>query len=200
MTDTTKPERSPAYIVTKPVRLAFASLFEPSPPVKGETDTDKFRYQVTILIPPDVDLTPFKLALKHAAQEKWGNTIPPLKHNPIQPCAGVDYAGFEDGWHFIRLKSKFQPGVVDQRLQQVIDPALVYSGCWAHVDTNAYAYDNQFGKGISFGLNNVQFVRDGDRLDGRAAISDVFEPIEGFETDTPAAAEAAASADDMFAT
>ena len=48
----------------------------------------------------------------------------------------------------------------------------------------AFAYDNNGNVGVSFGLNNVQKLREGTRLDNRVAATDEFtadltqEPVD----------------------
>jgi hypothetical protein len=42
---------------------------------------------------------------------------------------------------------------------------------------NAYAYNQAGNKGITFGLNNVQKVADGERIDGRAEASEEFADL-----------------------
>lgn len=52
-----------------------------------------------------------------------------------------------------------------------------YSGCYARVTYNASAFDHEAGnKGVAFYLNNVQKVRDGDKLSSRVAVENEFEP------------------------
>ena len=43
---------------------------------------------------------------------------------------------------------------------------------------SVFAYDKAGNRGISFGLNNVQKLGDGERLDGRLKAEDDFDPIE----------------------
>jgi hypothetical protein len=54
-----------------------------------------------------------------------------------------------------------------------------YSGCYARVSYNASAFDHEKGnKGVAFYLNNIQKVRDGDKLTSRTAAEDEFEAVE----------------------
>lgn len=176
----------PTELVTPPVRLAFPALFEPRPVFKG---ADEKKYQAVLLLPPGTNMQPFAAAMKAAMLEEW-KEVPKLRPDkqPVRPCVG-DYAGFDEGWHFIRVSSKYMPTVVDQRRQEVIDRERVYPGCWVRVHINAFAWSHQTGgKGVSFGLNAVQLVRDDERLDGRKKPEDLFDPIEiegdgGFDGD-----------------
>lgn len=167
-------------IVTVPVRLAFPALFQPKAVAKGNPD---LKYQATLLLPPSCDLKPFIVAAKAAMVAKWGQegaTMKlPARNNPIKDCAEKDLDGYEEGWRFINCKSKYAPTVVDQRRQPILDETKVFAGCWVRAAINAFAYDHpQGGKGVSFGLNAIQLVRDDTRLDGRKSATDLFDEIE----------------------
>ena len=53
------------------------------------------------------------------------------------------------------------------------DREAFYPGCYARASVTAYAYDN-VSKGVAFGLSNLMFVKDGERLDSRT------DPTEDF--------------------
>lgn len=164
-------------IITQPVRLSFPSLFEKKPTARGG---DRLAYQAAILLPPDTDLAPYHAAMKAAMLDKFGKVLKlPAAKNPIKDCAEKDLDGYDEGWHFINVKSGYQPSVVDQRRQEIIDPERIYAGCWVRMHINAWCWDHPVGgKGVSFSLNAVQLVRDGERLDGRRATTDMFDEIE----------------------
>lgn len=169
---------SATEIVTPPVRLSFPALFEKKPVAKG---SDKEKYQASLLIPPDVDLAPFKRALVAALREKFGDKPPkiPAKNFPIKSCDDKELAGYEDDWHYINTSTNFQPTVVDQKKNEILDDSRIFAGCWCRFHLNAYAWDHpQGGKGVSFGLNAVQLVREDERLDGRVNADTVFEALE----------------------
>jgi hypothetical protein len=72
-----------------------------------------------------------------------------------------------------------------------------YAGCFARAEIIAYAYDQAGNKGIGLSLQNVQKLRDGDRLGGRKDAADVFDAVgdasdseESYGTDVDAEAEA----------
>lgn len=177
-------ELGPTHVITPPVRLAFPALFE-ARAVSNDPDAAE-KYMATLLIPPGVDLRPFHDAIKAAMLEKWSKVLklPPEK-NPIKDAETKDLDGYDEGWFFINTKSNYAPQVVDQKRQDVIDPDRVYAGCWCRFHINAYAYDHpKGGKGVSFGLNAVQIVRDDTRLDGRKSASEVFGDVE-VEDDSP---------------
>lgn len=177
-------ELAPTEIVTPPVRLAFPALFEPKPVAKGSTE---LKFMATLLIPPTVELKPFYECVKAAMLDKWAKLLQlPAKNNPIKRCDEKELDGYEPGWFFINTKTQYQPNVVDQRRQEIIDKDRIFAGCWCRFHLNAYGYDHpQGGKGVSFGLNSVQLVREDARLDGRKTATDVFDEIETAGDDAP---------------
>ena len=171
-------ELSEMDVVTPPVRISFPALFEPKPVTKG---SDEKKYQAVLLIPPEVDLKPFLRAVKAAMISKWEKVIKlPARNNPIKSCdEKEDLEGYEPGWHYISVRSNYRPRVVDQNLNEILDPEVIYPGCWCRFHLKAYPWEHpQGGKGVSFSLNSVQFVKNGPRLDGRLKPEDVFEPLE----------------------
>ena len=54
----------------------------------------------------------------------------------------------------------------------------VYSGCYCNVAVNFYPFDAGVNRGVAAGLGNVQFVRDGERLSGKASADEDFDVLE----------------------
>lgn len=166
-------------VITAPVRLAFPSLAKMR---QRAVNSDKLTYQATFLMPPDFDLAPLHNAMRAAFGLKFpaGTKIPPDKL-PIRDAGAKEWAGFVAGWRYISTHADRPIGVVDQYAQPVPADArdvLFYGGCWVRAHLNAYGWSHQTGgKGISFGLVGVQFVRDDDRFDGRSPAGDAFEPL-----------------------
>ena len=84
---------------------------------------------------------------------------------------------------YMSVSSKTKPGIVDKDVDPILDSTEVYSGCFARVSINAFAYNKQGNRGISFGLNHVQKLADGDYLGGRSKAEDDFDPIEDEDED-----------------
>lgn len=65
-------------------------------------------------------------------------------------------------------------------LKNVIPAGTFYAGCICRAKIDISTFDNQFGKGISFWLRGLQFVKDGTPLGGATpAKADDFETVEG---------------------
>lgn len=173
-------------IVTSEVRFAFVNLFKPR-----KNDQGKEKYGVTLLFPHPSKLTgaakaeyesciaKLQAAAKEAATEKWGAKPPTGLRTPFrnQGDKAGDYAGYEDGAIFLNVTSEQRPECVDETVQPIIEPSKLYSGCYGRVSLRAFAYDNSGNKGVSFGLQNVQKLRDGEPLGGRGPASADFQPM-----------------------
>lgn len=188
--------------VTTPVfRGAFVKFFEPEINEKG-----KKTWGVTAIFPVGADISALKNAAMEAAKKCWGEKAPAtLKHpkfrSPFKDGAsmvnkaGELYAGFEAGQYVVKFSTSQQaPGVVDAKVQPIIEPGEAYSGAWFKATVNAMAYDRPDGMGISFKLNNVQKLRDDEKLGGGGRA----DPTTEFEAAVSADKGAPANADDLW--
>lgn len=193
--------------VLAPARLAFVNVFKPRKPQPGSTN-QKEKYGVTALFPdpstltgPALDeynavLAKLKAAAQAAAVEKWGANIPSQLRSPFRDQGDKQYDGFVKGAIFLNATSEQRPGVVDANLQDIIDPSKVYSGVYARVSLRAFAYGGagtQFAPGVSFGLQNIQVLRDGEPLGNNVRPQDEFKAVAaagGSTTTAPATAGA----------
>lgn len=81
--------------------------------------------------------------------------------------------------YFVNANSATAPGVVDANRNDILDRSEVYSGCYGRASINFYAYNANGNRGIACGLNNLQKIRDGEPLGGRAsAMSDFATEAE----------------------
>ena len=191
-------------IISVPFRLAFPEIWV----AKAGAEGGKEKFSVTMLYPKDgSSLIPSmpgngilelrKLALA-AIKEKWGEdkakwpasikaidlktyVSPNGKDGwPIRDGDTVEWDGFS-GCFFARASSQFQPGVVNAKTQPIIDKSLVYGGLICRAQVNAFAYDNSGNKGVSFGLNNLQILKDdGVAFGNRQNASEVFDAFGAF--------------------
>jgi hypothetical protein len=63
---------------------------------------------------------------------------------------------------------------VDKACDPVLERSEIYSGVYARVSVNFYAFNSNGNKGIACGLNNVQKLRDGQPLGGKSRAEDDF--------------------------
>jgi hypothetical protein len=167
-------------VITPEFRVSFANVFQPAKPMAGATGDPK--YGVTMLFPKGCDLSAMKKAAKAAAVEKWGADETKWPKNlrlPFRDQGEKEFEGFVPGAIFVAATSKQKPGLVGPDMQDIIEPRDFYSGCYARASVNAFAYDQAGNRGVAFGLNNIQKLRDGDPLGGRSRPTDDFEPVAG---------------------
>lgn len=179
-------------VVTCPVRLAFANIFKPGKPPRGATEG---KYGATLLFPKGADISALGEAAKLALLEKFGSAklaptaVPgwftartgagaPL-HVPFHDGADKpQYPGFEPGSVYITALSKQQPNVINARKEAITDPALVYSGMWALVTLRAFSFEMPEKKGVSFGLQNLMKIADGEKFGGKSSAVSDFADVE----------------------
>jgi hypothetical protein len=86
-----------------------------------------------------------------------------------------DLEGYGPGKVFANISSKMRPGLIDRDGTPITNADDFYPGCFARATVTAYAYDMNGGKGVALGLQNLQKVRDGERLDSRTDAAADFE-------------------------
>ena len=88
-----------------------------------------------------------------------------------------DVDGYGPGTVFIGASSQFKPGVIDAQKVEILSPNDFYGGCYARAQVNPYWYNRAGNQGVTFGLNNVQKIRDGEPFSGREKAEDAFDAI-----------------------
>ncbi|HFR3572228.1 DUF2815 family protein [Faecalicoccus pleomorphus] len=163
-------------ITGKNTRLSYFHGWEPTS-INGGPE----RYSVSVLIPKDDKETVKAIndAIDAAIEEgiaKFGGKKPnkaaiklPLRDGDTER-EDEAYAGH---W-FINANSKTAPQIVDKAVKPILDRDEVYSGCYARVSLNFYAFNSNGNKGIACGLGNIQKIRDGESLGGRSSATDDF--------------------------
>ena len=168
--------RKTKVITGKNTRLSYFHGWEPTS-INGGPE----RYSVSVLIPKDDKETVKAIndAVDAAIEEgiaKFGGKKPnkaaiklPLRDGDTER-EDEAYAGH---W-FINANSKTAPQIVDKVVKPILDRDEVYSGCYARVSLNFYAFNSNGNKGIACGLGNIQKIRDGEPLGGRSSATDDF--------------------------
>lgn len=172
-------------ISLKNVRLAFPELFV----AKQFQSKGDFKYSATFLIPKTNKtlISQIEEAIKTVATEKWGAKADKIleRARPIPNNFNFrdgderdDYEGFE-GCMYLRASNKSRPLVIDVDKSPLAEQdGRPYSGCFVNANVSFFAYDNEFGKGISASLGGVQFFKDGDAFTGGGVSSvDDFEDL-----------------------
>ena len=171
--------------VVIPCRISFANIWEPKAINGGDE-----KYSVSCLIPKSDKKTLARIqkAVEAAKEDgktrKWSGKIPPNLKLPLRDgdIDRPDDENYED-CYFLNASSKDAPQVVDRKVNPVLDPMMVYSGCYCNVSVNFYAFNANGNRGVAAGLGNIQFVRDGERLSGKASADADFDALEDDEED-----------------
>lgn len=173
---------NPTRVVTGEVRLSYAHLFVPR---VNEKSTDKTpKYSVTILIPKSDTATmgsiqtAIQAATAAGVPKVWAQH-PAQPQTPIWDGDGVRKSGepfppeYKGHW-VVTCSSKQPPQVVDINRQPIINQSDVYSGMYAQVSMNFFAFSVNGNKGIGAGLGNVMKTRDGESLAGGKSAEEDF--------------------------
>ena len=163
-------------VVTGIVRLSYANIWEPAS-VNGGTP----KYSVSLIISKSDAKTIAAInaavdaAIKQGAA-KFGGKIPnkaalklPLRDGDTER----EDEAYKDSF-FVNANSTTAPQIVDRAVQPILDRSEVYSGCYARVSVNFYAFNSNGNRGIACGLGNIQKIRDGEPLGGRTSAADDF--------------------------
>lgn len=191
-------------IMTPEFRASFVNVFRPGKPVQEGQEP---KYSIVALFAPGLDLgkpaygtlISLKQAVLDAVTEKWGpnkEDWPSGLRLPFRKQGEKKYDGYVEDGIYITATSKQKPGLVDASNIDIIDEHEFYSGCYARATVRAFAYDKAGNRGVAFGLQNVQKLRDGDPLSGRMKAQDEFEPV--VTDDDQGTGEAGPSIDDLL--
>lgn len=165
--------------------LSYPYLFSPQPAMPGQEGREK--YSCAVVFSDDADLTQLEDAVLAAAREKWGDKAEELLRsgrlrNPLR-----EDGAFKNYPHdrFANLRTGHQPTVVSRYADPntgkaivITDPNQMYPGAMVRVSGTAFAYDVNGNRGVALGLNAVQKVGEGERLDGKPDAAEVFETVE----------------------
>ena len=172
---------NPTKVITGPnTRWSYANVWQPKS-INGGAP----KYSVSLIIPKsDTEtVSKVKAAIKAAYDEGQaklrgnGKSVPALEYMKTPLRDGDKERPDDEAYknsYFINANSGTAPGVVDANRQPIIDTSEVYSGVYGRASINFYAFNSNGNKGIACGLNNLQKIRDGEPLGGKARAEDDF--------------------------
>lgn len=165
-------------------RLSYFNGWEPVS-INGGAE----KYSVSVLIPKtdNETINAINAAVDAAIEEgisKFGGKKP-NKASIKLPLRDGDVERDDDaykGHYFVNANSITPPQIVDKAVRPILDRNEVYSGCYARVSLNFYAFNSNGNKGVACGLGNIQKIKDGEPLAGRNNAADDFTTVdaEGF--------------------
>lgn len=171
-------------VITPVFRLSFPSIFEPAKPMEG-SEGKKPKYEITMVFDPSKFSPEEKARFKEmealaneASVEKFKkplDKLPAGHRKPFRDGAEKEHlTGFGEGTVFAKASSFMKPGIVASDGKTPIEDAeAIYPGCYCRASVTAYSYTN-VSKGVAFGLSNIMFVKDGERLDNRTDAAEDF--------------------------
>ncbi len=172
-------------VITGPeTRWSYANVWDPKS-INGSNP----KYSLSLIISKDDEetLNKIKAAIQAAYEEGEaklkgnGKTVPPLSaiKSPLRDgdIEKPDDEAYKNAY-FINANSTTAPGIVDKDRQPIIDRSEVYSGVYGRASINFYAFNVNGNKGIACGLNNLQKIKDGEHLGGKASAESDFATDE----------------------
>ena len=165
-------------------RWSYANVWEPVS-INGGTP----KYSVSLIIPKSDTVTVNKLkAAIQAAYEEGegrlkgnGRSIPPLSaiKTPLRDgdIERPDDEAYKNSY-FINANATSAPEIVDASTAPILNRNEVYSGVYGRASISLYAFNSNGNRGIACGLNNLQKLRDGEPLGGKASAASDFATEE----------------------
>jgi hypothetical protein len=132
-------------------------------------------------------------AALEAVKAKWGDQAEALlKSDGFKKGfrRDAELKGYPEGSIFLTARGTQQPGLVYAHAdvattgQPARKPARIpqdkiktdlYAGAVVRPLLTVFTFDQEGNKGVSFGLEGIQKIRDGARIDGRVAADDAFD-------------------------
>ncbi len=172
---------NPMKVITGPdTRWSYANVWDPKS-INGGTP----KYSVSLIIPKSDarTLAKIKTAIEAAYKEGEaklkgsGKTVPalsaiksPLRDGDTERPDDPAYAHA----YFVNANAASAPGIVDADVNPILTRSEVYSGVYGRASITFYAFNSSGNKGIACGLNNLQKIRDGEPLGGKASAEEDF--------------------------
>ena len=179
-----KPVNPMKVITGKDTRWSYCNVWE-AKAINGGTP----KFSVSLLIPKSDTVTVKKIkdAIEAAYREGEaklkgnGKSVPalsaiktPLRDGDTERPDDPAYAGA----YFVNANATSAPGIVDADRNPILTRSEVYSGVYGRASITFYAFNSSGNRGIACGLNNLQKIRDGEPLGGKASAEADFATDE----------------------
>ena len=159
---------SSTKVITGLVRFSYVNIFRSRAFREGQDA----KYSICLLIPKTDKATLDKIqnamdtAIEQGVTSKWGGKTPKNLKLPLRDGdeERADEAPEYAGMMFLNANSNQKPGIIDRDRNEILDDEEVYSGCWGRASINFYPFDSNGNRGVGVGLNNIQKIKDGERL------------------------------------
>lgn len=183
-------QNDPKRVLTPECRLSYCNLVTARAPQNGVGDP---KFSVTLLIPKSNPNIKQELdAAMNAAAEvgintKWNGVRPARIESVVHDGDGVRPSGEPFGeecrghW-VVTASSKNKPYVCGaDNVNCELAPTDIYSGMYARVSINFYAYNSAGKRGVGCGLRAVMKTRDGEPLSNSVVTAAEFAGVGGVQ-------------------
>lgn len=159
-------------IMTPYFRISFPHITAPN---------EDGKYECQMLFPDTADLVPLRRAHQQVAVEAYGDKAKELcgagkDGNPFKTPEQNSYV--PAGFIGLKASTTIKPGVVGPDGVSTVVEGDIYPGAWFRATLEPYAWERSGRKGVSFGLRNLQKIRDDERLDTVTSAADDFDAVE----------------------
>ena len=181
MNNSTNKVNNPMKVITGPdTRWSYANVWE-AKSINGGTP----KFSVSLIIPKSDTKTVAKIkaaieAAYYEGEAKLkgnGKSVPPMAALKTPLRDGDTERPDDEAYanaYFINANATTAPGIVDADRNPVLTRSEVYSGVYGRASISFYAFNSNGNKGIACGLNNLQKLRDGEPLGGKASAESDF--------------------------
>lgn len=172
---------------TPEFRASYANVWEPKTDDNGNNV-----YSISMVFNKDdlsaEDLAAMKKCIRDAIAEKFGKDESKwpramkicMRDADQEDRTNPNLSNYDSTYvnsFFINARTYNKPGIVNEKIEKIIDKSEFYSGCYARATVVFQAYDN-VSKGVGCYLNNLMKTRDGDRLGGAPPPEKDFEQFK----------------------
>jgi hypothetical protein len=164
----------------EPIRCAFVVINE----AKKNNLNDEMEYSMRLIIPKGSathNLLDNEIA--RIVVEKFGNNPPAGLSTTLRDAdaeaeaKGQEVDSYMEDCMFMNVRTQKKPGLVGPDGLLMANPEEPRSGDYFYVSLGGFFYPKP-NPGVSFGLNNVQFVKKGDTLTGRKRAESEFGAVK----------------------
>ena len=156
-------------------RYACAALFSGFEVEDGRTiiktpaswpEKDQAKWNALVAACNEVAIKSFKKPMKELDRAQY--------QLPFHRGEQKEYEGYGPGVVYFTMSAKNRrPCVIDRDGITLVGPEEFYAGCYARASVTPFAFNNK-GKGIALGLNHLQKLKEGERLDACASPENDF--------------------------
>lgn len=170
-------------LLTPMFRVSFPDIRE-----RSVIDGVRGKYRLVMMFDKGADLSELQAAAKKARLKKWPKALPNKFKNPFKKVDNMDdedvYDGMEPDMVVLSASSQHRPGVVDAKRNPINIEELdtyLYGGMYARAAVSAFPYDTAGNRGVAFGVDAIQIIKDGEPLGSRINAEEAFADVEDDE-------------------